>query len=46
MVSTRTIIWDEKVLQEIKELRNQDPQYLNEPTVPYEKQTSSTNVKE
>ena len=25
-------------------LRNQDPQYLNEPTVPYEKQTSSTNV--
>ena len=27
-------------------LRNQDPQYLNEPTVPYEKQTSSTNVKD
>lgn len=27
-------------------LRNQDSQYLNEPTVPYEKQTSSTNVKE
>ena len=27
-------------------LRNQDPQYLNEPTVPYEKQTASTNVKD
>ena len=27
-------------------LRNQDSQYLNEPTVPYEKQTSSTNVKD
>ena len=27
-------------------LRNQDPQYLNEPTVPYGKQTSSTNVKD
>lgn len=27
-------------------LRNQAPQYLNEPTVPYEKQTSSTNVKD
>ena len=27
-------------------LRNQDPQYLNEPTVPYEEQTSSTNVKD
>ena len=24
-------------------LRNQDPQYLNEPTVPYEKQTSITD---
>ena len=27
-------------------LRNQDLQYLNEPTVPYGKQTSSTNVKD
>lgn len=27
-------------------LRNQDPQYLNEPMVPYGKQTSSTNVKD
>lgn len=45
---TVLVLWDNRRNQErlAYTLRNQDPQYLNEPTVPYEKQTSSTNVKE
>ena len=35
---TVLVLWDNR--------RNPEPQYLNEPTVPYEKQTSSTNVKD
>ena len=45
---TILVLWDNRRNQErlAYTLRNQDPQYLNEPTVPYEKQTSSTNVKD
>ena len=45
---TSLVLWDNRRNQErlAYTLRNQDPQYLNEPTVPYEKQTSSTNVKD
>lgn len=45
---TVLVIWDNRRNQErlAYTLRNQDPQYLNEPTVPYGKQTSSTNVKD
>ena len=45
---TVLVLWDNRRNQErlAYTLRNQDPQYLNEPTVPYEKQTSSTNVKD
>ena len=45
---TILVLWDNRRNQErlAYTLRNQDPQYLNEPTVPYEKQTSSTNGKD
>ena len=45
---TVLVLWDNRRNPErlAYTLRNQDPQYLNEPTVPYEKQTSSTNVKD
>ena len=45
---TVLVLWDNRRNQArlAYTLRNQDPQYLNEPTVPYEKQTSSTNVKD
>ena len=45
---TVLVIWDNRRNPErlAYTLRNQDPQYLNEPTVPYGKQTSSTNVKD
>ena len=45
---TILVLWDNRRNQErlAYTLRNQDPQYLNEPTVPYEKQTSSTTVKD
>lgn len=45
---TVLVLWDNRRNLErlAYTLRNQDPQYLNEPTVPYEKQTSSTNVKD
>lgn len=45
---TILVLWDNRRNQErlAYTLRNQDPQYLNEPTVPYGKQTSSTNVKD
>lgn len=45
---TVLVLWDNRRNLErlAYTLRNQNPQYLNEPTVPYEKQTSSTNVKD
>lgn len=45
---TVLVLWDNRRNPErlAYTLHNQDPQYLNEPTVPYEKQTSSTNVKD
>lgn len=45
---TVLVLWDNRRNPErlAYTLRNQDPQYLNEPTVPYEKQMSSTNVKD
>ena len=45
---TVLVLWDNRRNLErlAYTLRNQDPQYLNEPTVPYGKQTSSTNVKD
>ena len=45
---TVLVLWDNRRNPErlAYTLRNQDPQYLNEPTVPYGKQTSSTNVKD
>lgn len=45
---TVLVLWDNRRNLErlAYTLRNQDPQYLNEPTVLYEKQTSSTNVKD
>ena len=45
---TVLVFWDNRrdPARSAYTLRNQDPQYLNEPTVPYEKQTSSTNVKD
>lgn len=45
---TVLVLWDNRRNPErlAYTLRNQDPQYLNEPTIPYEKQTSSTNVKD
>ena len=45
---TVLVFWDNRLdpARLAYTLRNQDPQYLNEPTVPYEKQTSSTNVKD
>lgn len=45
---TVLVLWDNRRNPErlAYTLRNQDPQYLNEPTDPYEKQTSSTNVKD
>ena len=45
---TVLVLWDNRRNLErlAYTLRNQDPQYLNELTVPYEKQTSSTNVKD
>lgn len=45
---TVLVLWDNRRNLErlAYTLRNQDPQYLNEPTVSYEKQTSSTNVKD